>query len=341
MIKIAINGFGRIGRTTLRRLIDAYPGKLQLVAVNDLTDKANIVYLLKYDTVYKTFNGFLKETEKGFLVGRTEKDAQEVIVTAERDPRNLKWGELGVDIVIEATGFFANKAGAQLHLDAGAKKVIISAPGGNDVKTIVYNVNHTDLTKDDKIISAASCTTNSIAPLVAFMDKEFGIEVGKLTTVHAYTGNQAIVDAPAKKDMRRGRAGAQNIIPSSTGAAKAIGLVVKNVSGFLDGAALRVPVVAGSVSDLTLVLKTKGLTAEKINETMKKYSNESFGYNEDQIVSSDILGSTYGAILDATLTKVNHGRDGHELVTVAAWYDNEMSFVSQLVRLIIHVAELS
>ncbi|OYD26814.1 glyceraldehyde 3-phosphate dehydrogenase [Mycoplasma testudineum] len=346
MTRIAINGFGRIGRTTLRYIFEHHDGEVELVAVNDLTSIENIIYLLKYDSVYRSFIGEIEQTAEGFKYrkkGIANDKWREVKVLAQRDPSQLPWKDLKIDVVIEATGFFANKSGAQLHINAGAKKCIISAPGGNDVKTIVYNVNHETLTKEDTIISAASCTTNSIAPVIKFMDESFKILVGKMTTIHAYTGNQGLVDMPAAKDLRRGRAAAQNIVPSSTGAAKAIGLVIPSVAGKLDGAAIRIPTIVGSLSDLTFVLGKK-VTVEEVNAAAKAFSDKikpTFGYNTDEIVSSDIIGSTHGSIFDATLTKVVEAKeDGKQLVTVGAWYDNEMSFVSQLVRLILHVAKI-
>ncbi|WP_434336765.1 type I glyceraldehyde-3-phosphate dehydrogenase [Mesomycoplasma conjunctivae] len=330
MKKIAINGFGRIGRLVLRRIFEIKDRNIQVVAINDLTDVKTLAHLFKYDTAHGKFEGkvdYIQEEERSFLVINGHK----ILILSQRDPKTLPWAQLGIDIVLECTGFFASKTGAQLHLDAGAKKVVISAPAGNDVKTIVYNINHETITEEDTILSAASCTTNALAPVVNALEKEFGIENGYMTTVHAYTADQRIQDAP-HSDFRRARSAASNIVPTSTGAARAIGLVVPSLTGKLDGMALRAPVINGSFVDLSVSLKSTP-TIQEINEVMKKYENESFAYNEDLIVSSDIIGDKHGSIFDATLTKFVES-DGKRLYKIFAWYDNEFSFVSQFVRLV-------
>ncbi|MBG0730540.1 type I glyceraldehyde-3-phosphate dehydrogenase [Mycoplasma sp. 'Moose RK'] len=330
MKKIAINGFGRIGRLALRRILETNDSSLEVVAINDLSDASVLAHLFKYDSAHGKFDEkiqVLSENGKNYLKIKDQK----IQVLSERDPKLLPWGELGIDLVVECTGFFASKSGASLHLEAGAKKVIISAPAGNDVKTIVYNVNHDIVSSEDKILSSASCTTNALAPLVNVLEKEYGISHGFMTTIHAYTADQRLQDAP-HKDLRRARAAAVNLVPSSTGAAKAIGLVVPSLTGKLDGIAIRVPVITGSFVDLSVELKSSP-SIDEIHETMKKYANESFAYCDEPIVSGDIIGDTHGSIFDATLTKfVETG--GKKLYKLYTWYDNEYSFVSQFVRVI-------
>ncbi|MGZ9413447.1 type I glyceraldehyde-3-phosphate dehydrogenase [Mycoplasma sp. 480] len=326
MKKIAINGFGRIGRLVFRAIHKLHKNDLEVVAINDLTDAKTLAHLLKYDSAHGRFEGTV-EVKNGNLVV----DGKEIKILAERNPELLPWKDLGIDVVVESTGFFTSKEGSEKHLTAGAKKVLISAPASGDLKTIVYNVNHDILTKDDKVVSAASCTTNALAPVVHFLDKHFGIERGYMSTIHAYTADQRLQDAP-HSDLRRARAAAINIVPSSTGAAKAIGLVVPSLKGKLDGIALRVPTITGSFVDLVVELK-KDATAEEINSVMKSHSSESFGYTDEPIVSSDIIGATEGSIFDATLTKVLTV-DGKNLYKIYTWYDNESSYVNQYVRVL-------
>nr|WP_318024224.1 type I glyceraldehyde-3-phosphate dehydrogenase [Mesomycoplasma ovipneumoniae] len=330
MKKIAINGFGRIGRLALRQLLDVKDENLEVVAINDLTDASVLAHLFKYDSAQGRFPGsvsVLKEDDKNYLVINDKK----IRVFSERDPKMLPWGQLEIDLVLECTGLFASKAGATLHLDAGAKKVLVSAPAGNDVKTIVHNVNCHTVDENDKILSSASCTTNALAPLVNALDKEFGISHGFMTTVHAYTADQRLQDAP-HRDLRRARAAAVNLVPSSTGAAKAIGLVVPSLTGKLDGIAIRVPVITGSFVDLSVELKASP-SIEELNKAIKKYESESFAYCDEPIVSSDIIGDTHGSVFDATLTKFVEV-DGKRLYKLYTWYDNESSFVAQFVRVI-------
>ncbi|WP_337896310.1 type I glyceraldehyde-3-phosphate dehydrogenase [Mesomycoplasma ovipneumoniae] len=330
MKKIAINGFGRIGRLALRQLLDLKDENLEVVAINDLTDAPVLAHLFKYDSAQGRFSGtvsVLKEEDKNYLVINDKK----IRVFSEKDPEMLPWGQLEVDLVLECTGRYASKAGATLHLNAGAKKVLVSAPAGNDVKTIVHNVNCHTVDENDKILSSASCTTNALAPLVNALEKEFGISHGFMTTVHAYTADQRIQDAP-HKDLRRARAAAVNLVPSSTGAAKAIGLVVPSLTGKLDGIAIRVPVITGSFVDLSVELKSSP-SIEELNKAIKKYESESFYYCDEPIVSSDIIGDTHGSIFDATLTKFVEV-DGKRLYKLYTWYDNESSFVAQFVRVI-------
>lgn len=329
-VKVAINGFGRIGRLAFRLMFG--DPNFEIVALNDLTDAATLAYLLKYDSSQGKFNAEV-EAKEGFIVV----DGQKVKILAERDPENLPWKELDVDVVIESTGFFTTKDGAQKHINAGAKKVIISAPAKGDIKTIVYNVNHETLDGSETIISGASCTTNCLAPVAKVLNDNFGIESGLMTTVHAYTNDQATLDAP-HKDLRRGRAAAANIVPTSTGAAAAVGKVLPELNGKLDGGALRVPVTTGSLVDLTVQLK-KNVTVEEVNKAMKEAANETLGYNVDMIVSSDIVGMNFGSLFDSTLTKILEN-DGKQMVKVISWYDNEMSYTSQLVRLAKYVANL-
>ena len=326
MTKVAINGFGRIGRLVFRLMED--DPELEVVAINDLTDAEQLAYLLKYDTNHRNY----KVDEISFEGNDIVVSGRHIPVYAEKDPSVLPWGALGIDVVFECTGMFTSDEKAMAHINAGAKKVIISAPAKGDLKTIVYNVNHDTLDGSEKIISAARCTTNCLAPVLNALDNEFGIEKGFMTTVHAYTNDQATLDIAHKKGIlaRRGRACAANIVPASTGAASAIGLVLPNLKGRLDGTAMRVPVPTGSVIDLTLELK-KNVTAEEINEAFKKYENETLHFTMDPIVSSDVIGSNYGAVVDGLSTNVLDV-DGKQLVKVVAWYDNEMSYSTQMVR---------
>ena len=326
MVKVAINGFGRIGRLVFR-LMDNDP-EFEIVAINDLTDAEQLAYLLKYDTNH----GNYKLDEIGFSGDKLVVSGKEIPVYAEKDPSLLPWGSLGVDVVFECTGAFTSDEKAMAHITAGAKKVIISAPAKGNLKTIVYNVNHNTLDGSEKIISAASCTTNCLAPVLNAIQKEFGVEKGFMTTVHAYTNDQATLDIAHKKGIlaRRGRACAANIVPASTGAASAIGEVLPELKGRLDGTAMRVPVPTGSVIDLTLELK-KNATAEEINEAFKKYENETLKFTMDPIVSSDVIGSNFGAVVDGLSTKVLDV-EGKQLVKVVAWYDNEMGYSTQMVR---------
>lgn len=329
-VKVGINGFGRIGRLAFRRIQEVEG--IEVVAINDLTDADTLAHLLKYDTTQGRFNGDVEVKEGAFTV-----NGNDVKVLANRNPEELPWGDLGVDIVLECTGFFTSKEKAELHLKGGAKRVVISAPGGNDVPTIVYNVNHDILTGDETVISGASCTTNCLAPMADTLNKEFGIAEGLMTTIHAYTGDQNTLDAP-HNDLRRARAAAANIVPNTTGAAKAIGLVIPDLNGKLDGAAQRVPVATGSLTELVTVLN-KEVSVESVNAAMKKAANESYGYTEDPIVSSDIVGISYGSLFDATQTKVMTV-DGKQLVKTVSWYDNEMSYTAQLVRTLEYFANL-
>ena len=331
-VKVVINGFGRIGRLAFRRIQDV--DGIEVVAINDLTDAKMLADLLKYDSTQGRFNGTVEVNEGSFTV-----NGKEVKVLANRNPEELPWGELGVDIVLECTGFFTTKEKAELHLKAGAKRVVISAPGSADVPTIVYNVNHEILTGKETVISGASCTTNCLAPMAKVLNDQFGIVEGLMTTIHAYTGDQNTLDAPHPKgDMRRARAAAINIVPNTTGAAKAIGQVIPELNGKLDGAAQRVPVPTGSLTELVTVLD-KQVTADEVNAAMKAASNESYGYNVDPIVSSDIVGMTYGSLFDETQTKVMTVGD-KQLVKTVAWYDNEMSYTAQLIRTLEYFAKL-
>ena len=326
MIRVAINGFGRIGRLVFRIMEEN--SNFEVVAVNDLTDAEQLAYLLKYDTNHRNYRtNDINFRDNNLIVG-----GHEVKVFAETDPTNLPWKDLDIDVVFECTGKFVTKESSMAHIQAGAKKVIISAPAKGDLKTIVYNVNHKTLDGTEDIISAASCTTNCLAPVLNVLNKEFGIEKGFMTTVHSYTNDQTILDVAHKKGIkaRRGRAGAANIIPSSTGAASAIGLVIPELKGKMDGSALRVPTPTGSVVDLTLEL-FKNVTKEEVNESFKKFQNETIEYTEDPIVSSDIIGSRLGAMVDGLLTNVLEV-DGRQLVKVVAWYDNEMGYSAQMVR---------
>ncbi len=332
-VKVGINGFGRIGRLAFRRIQDV--DGIEVVAINDLTDAKMLAHLLKYDTTQGRFNGTVEVHEGSFNV-----NGKEVKVLANRNPEELPWGELGVDIVLECTGFFTSKAAAEKHLTAGAKRVVISAPGGNDVPTIVYNTNHETLTGKETVISGASCTTNCLAPMAKTLNDKFGVVEGLMTTIHAYTNDQNTLDAPHKKgDLRRARAAAANIVPNTTGAAKAIGLVIPELKGKLDGAAQRVPVITGSITELVTVLE-KPVTVEEVNAAMKAAATESFGYTEEELVSSDIIGINYGSLFDATQTRVMTVGD-KQLVKTVAWYDNEMSYTSQLIRTLKKFVELS
>jgi len=332
MIKVGINGFGRIGRLAFRRIQNVQG--IEVVAINDLTDAKMLAHLLKYDTTQGRFDGDV-EVHDGFF----KVNGKEVKVLANRNPEELPWGELGVDIVLECTGFFTTKEAAEKHLKGGAKKVVISAPATGDMKTVVYNTNHEILDGTETVISGASCTTNCLAPMAKVLNDKFGIVQGLMTTIHAYTGDQNTLDAPHPKgDFRRARAAAENIIPNTTGAAKAIGLVIPELQGKLDGAAQRVPTPTGSLTELVSVLNTK-VTADEVNAAMKAAANESFGYTEDEIVSSDIIGITYGSLFDATQTKVLTVGD-QQLVKTVSWYDNEMSYTSQLIRTVEHFAKL-
>ena len=323
-VKVAINGFGRIGRLAFRRIQNV--DGIDVVAVNDLTDDEMLAHLLKYDTMQGRFTEEVEVVDGGFRV-----NGKEVKSFEQPDASKLPWKDLGIDVVLECTGFYTSKEKAQAHIDAGAKKVLISAPATGDLKTIVYNVNNQTLDSNDTIVSGASCTTNSLAPVAKVLNDSFGLVEGFMTTIHAYTGDQNTQDGPHRKgDKRRARAAAQNIVPNSTGAAKAIGKVIPEIDGKLDGGAQRVPVATGSLTELTVVLD-KDATVEDINASMKAASNESFGYTEDEIVSSDVVGMTFGSLFDATQTRVMTV-SGRQLVKVAAWYDNEMSYTAQLVR---------
>ena len=332
-VKIGINGFGRIGRLAFRRIMDLGEASkdIEVVAINDLTTPAMLAHLLKYDTTHGTFDHEVSATEDSLVV-----DGKKYRVYAEADAKNIPWVKNdGVDFVLECTGFYTSKAKSEAHLEAGAKRVLISAPAGNDLKTIVYSVNQDTLNADDKIVSAGSCTTNSLAPMANALNKEFGIEVGTMTTIHAYTATQKVLDGPDRKaNFRNARAAAENIIPHSTGAAKAIGLVLPELNGKLDGHAQRVPVPDGSETELVTILNKK-VTAEEVNAAMKKYESPSFAYNDDEIVSSDVLGMTAGSIFDPTQTQVITAGD-KQLVKTVAWYDNEYSFTCQMVRTLLH-----
>lgn len=323
-IKVAINGFGRIGRLALRQIEKAQG--IEVVAVNDLTPADMLLHLFKYDSTQGRFEGSAELKDDAIVV-----NGKEIKVFANPNPEELPWGELGVDVVLECTGFFTSKTKAEAHIRAGARKVVISAPGGNDVKTVVYGVNQDILDGSETVISAASCTTNCLAPMAAVLQKEFGIVEGLMTTIHAYTGDQNTLDAPHRKgDFRRARAAALNIVPNSTGAAKAIGLVIPELNGKLDGSAQRVPVATGSLTELVSILE-RPVTKEEINAAMKAATNDALGYTEDQIVSSDVIGIEYGSLFDATQTRVMTVGD-KQLVKTVAWYDNEMSYTCQLVR---------
>jgi glyceraldehyde 3-phosphate dehydrogenase len=331
-IKVAINGFGRIGRLVYRQIFNMEG--IEVVAINDLTSPEVLAHLLKYDSAQGRFAENVTHSSDAIIVNN-----HEVKIYAQKDPSQIPWGKHDVDVVIESTGFFTDKEKAAAHLVAGAKKVIISAPATGDLKTVVFNVNHSILDGTESIISCASCTTNCLAPMAKVLNDNFGIVTGIMSTIHAYTNDQNTLDAPHPKgDLRRARAAAANIVPNSTGAAKAIGLVLPELKGKLDGGAQRVPVITGSVTELYSILQ-KETTAETVNAAMKAASNESFGYNEDEIVSSDVIGIHYGSLFDATQTKVMKVGD-QQMVKTVSWYDNEMSYVSQLVRTVKHFAGL-
>ena len=340
-VKVAINGFGRIGRLAFRQMFGAEG--YEVVAINDLTSPKMLAHLLKYDTAQGPYCGKMGEglhtveaTENSIIV-----DGKEIIIYAEKNAADCPWGKLGVDVVLECTGFYTSKEKSQAHIQAGAKKVVISAPAGNDLPTIVYNVNHKTLTAEDTIISAASCTTNCLAPMAKALNDYAAIQSGIMTTVHAYTGDQMILDGPQRKgDLRRARAGAQNIVPNSTGAAKAIGLVIPELNGKLIGSAQRVPTPTGSTTILVAVVKGKDVTKDGINAAMKAAATESYGYNEEEIVSSDVIGMRYGSLFDATQTMVSKIDDDTYQVQVVSWYDNENSYTSQMVRTIKYFAEI-
>ncbi|HKL80150.1 MAG TPA: type I glyceraldehyde-3-phosphate dehydrogenase [Mobilitalea sp.] len=335
-VKVAINGFGRIGRLAFRQMFGAEG--YEIVAINDLTDAKMLAHLLKYDSAQGRYS-------KGDTVVAKENsivvDGKEIQIYAQRNPADLPWGKLGVDVVLECTGFFASKAKSQAHIDAGAKKVVISAPAGEDLPTVVFSVNEDILKASDTIISAASCTTNCLAPMADTLNKLVKIEKGYMVTIHAYTGDQMTLDGPhAKGDLRRARAAAVNIVPNTTGAAKAIGLVIPELAGKLDGDAQRVPVPTGSTTLLTAVVNGK-VTKDQVNAAMKVAASASFGYTEDEIVSSDVVGITYGSLFDATQTKIMDLENGKTLVKVVSWYDNENSYTSQMVRTIKYFSELA
>ena len=335
-VKVAINGFGRIGRLAFRQMFGAEG--FEIVAINDLTSPKMLAHLLKYDSTQGKYA--LADTVTAGEDSITV-DGKEIKIYAKANAAELPWGEIGVDVVLECTGFYTSKDKAQAHIDAGAKHVIISAPAGNDLKTIVYNVNHETLTKEDHIISAASCTTNCLAPMAKALNDLYPIQSGIMTTVHAYTGDQMILDGPQRKgNLRRSRAGACNIVPNSTGAAKAIGLVIPELNGKLIGAAQRVPVPTGSTTLLISVVKGKDVTVDSINAAMKAAASESFGYNEEEIVSSDIVDETHGSIFDATQTMVAKIDDDTYQVQTVSWYDNENSYTSQMVRTIKYFANV-
>ena len=331
-VRVAINGFGRIGRLVYRQIYKM--DGIDVVAINDLTSPKVLAHLLKYDSAQGRFDQDVKSTENSIVV-----NGDDIKIYAQKDPAQIPWKDHQVDVVLECTGFFADKTKSEAHLKAGAKKVVISAPATGDLKTVVFNVNHSILDGSETIISCASCTTNCLAPMAQVLDEKFGIVNGLMTTVHAYTNDQNTQDAPhAKGDLRRARAAAQNIVPNSTGAAKAIGLVLPNLKGKLDGSAQRVPTLTGSLTEVTAMLGKK-TTVDEINAAMKAASNESFGYTEDEIVSSDIIGISFGSLFDATQTKVQNVGDT-QLVRTVSWYDNEMSYVSQLVRTLHYFAKL-
>ena len=337
MIRLAINGFGRIGRLAFRKAMELE--NFEVVAINDLASPSMLAYLLKYDSVQGAYFGHQVDSTENSLVV----DGKEITIYKEPDASNLPWKELNIDLVLECTGFYTSKAKAQAHLDAGAGKVLISAPAGNDMKTIVYGVNHETLTPEDRIVSGASCTTNCLAPMAKALNDYREVRTGFMTTIHAYTGNQKILDAPDKGDkFRRSRAAAINIVPTTTGAAQAIGNVIPELAGKLIGSAQRVPVATGSITILDATVKdpTDSVTVEGINAAMKAEQNESFGYNEDEIVSTDVIGMSYGSLFDATQTLAQRCGTNIYEVRVVSWYDNEMSYVSQLIRTMTYMASL-
>lgn len=330
-VKVAINGFGRIGRLAFRQMFGAEG--YEVVAINDLTDAKTLAHLLKYDSAQGRYDKEVSAKEDAIVV-----EGKEIKIYAQRNPADLPWGDLGVDVVLECTGFFTDKAKAEAHIEAGAKKVVISAPATGDLKTIVFGVNHDILDGSETVISAASCTTNCLAPMAKVLNDKFTIKTGLMTTIHAYTNDQNTLDAPhGKGDLRRARAAASNIVPNTTGAAKAIGLVIPELAGKLDGAAQRVPVITGSVTELFAIVE-KDTTVEEINAAMKAAADESYGYTEDPIVSTDVIGITYGSLFDATQTRVMKS-EGKQIVKVVSWYDNENSYTSQMVRTIKYFAE--
>jgi glyceraldehyde 3-phosphate dehydrogenase len=330
MLRVGINGFGRIGRLAFRLMMEQ-PEAFEIVGINDLTDVEMLVYLLKYDTTQGRLNHKIEIKGNNIVV-----NGREVKVTSERNPADIPWLELGTEVVLECTGLFSSKEKAEEHLKAGAKRVIISAPGSDDIKMIVYNTNHETLDGSETIISAASCTTNCLAPMAKVLNDNYGIQKGLMTTIHAYTNDQNTLDAPHPKgDFRRARSAANNIVPNSTGAAKAIGKVIPELEGKLDGSAQRVPVPTGSITELVCSLDKK-VSVEEINKAMKEAENDSFGYNYEMLVSSDVIGIYYGSLFDATQTKVIDV-NGEQLVKVVAWYDNEMSYTAQLIRLLVLV----
>ena len=334
-VRVAINGFGRIGRLAFRQMFGAEG--YEIVAINDLTSPAMLAYLLKHDTAQGTYDKEVSAGEDSITV-----DGRTIKIYAEKDASNLPWGELNIDVVLECTGFYTSKEKSQAHINAGAKKVVISAPAGNDLPTIVYGVNEHTLKAEDTIISAASCTTNCLAPMADALNKYAPIQSGIMCTIHAYTGDQMLLDGPQRKgNLRRARAAAANIVPTSSGAAKAIGLVIPELNGKLIGAAQRVPVITGSTTILTAVVKGENITKESINEAMKAHQSEVFGYNEDEIVSSDVIGMHYGSLFDATQTMCLDMGNGLYQVQVVSWYDNENSYTSQMVRTIKYFSELA
>ena len=342
-VKVAINGFGRIGRLAFRQMFGA--AGYDVVAINDLTKPSMLANLLKYDTAQGGYCGKIGENLHTVTAddeaGTITVDGKTLKIYAIAKAEELPWGEIGVDVVLECTGFYCSKEKASAHIAAGAKKVVISAPAGNDLPTIVFGTNEKTLTKDDTVISAASCTTNCLAPMAKALNDYAPIQSGIMSTIHAYTGDQMILDGPHRKgDLRRARAGAANIVPNSTGAAKAIGLVIPELNGKLIGSAQRVPVATGSTTILTAVVKGENITKEGINEAMKAAANQSFGYNEDQIVSSDVIGMKFGSLFDATQTMVSKIDNNYYQVQVVSWYDNENSYTSQMVRTIKYFAEI-
>ena len=336
-IRVAINGFGRIGRLSFRKMFGN--DNIDIVAINDLTDPEMLAHLLKYDSVQGSYSGHTVTSDSNSI----SVDEKKIAVYSETDPAQLPWEELNVDIVLECTGVFTSKEKAKAHIDAGAKKVLISAPAGNDLPTVVYGTNHTSLTAEDNIVSGASCTTNCLAPMAKALNDYREVRTGFMTTIHAYTGDQMILDGPHKKgDFRRARAGAVNIVPNSTGAAKAIGLVIPELSGKLIGSAQRVPVPSGSITilDATLKDETDSVSVEGINKAMREAVSESFGYTDEEIVSGDVIGMSYGSLFDATQTLAQQCGTHIYEVRVVAWYDNEMSYVSQLIRTLMHMGSL-
>ena len=337
-VKVAINGFGRIGRLAFRQMFGAKG--YQIVAINDLTKPSMLAHLLKYDTAQGRYDGHTVEADDE--AGTITVDGKTIKIYAEKDAVKCRWKKNKVDVVLECTGFYCSKEKSMAHIKAGAKKVVISAPAGNDLKTIVYGVNENTLTTEDQIISAASCTTNCLAPMAKALNDAFPIQSGIMTTVHAYTGDQMILDGPHRKgDLRRARAGAQNIVPNSTGAAKAIGLVIPELNGKLIGSAQRVPTCTGSTTILVAVVKGQDVTKDSVNAAMQAQASASFGYNTDAIVSSDIIGISYGSLFDATQTMVAKIDEDTYQVQVVSWYDNENSYTSQMVRTIKYFAELA